>query len=197
MKIKLQQKSKFKDYVTIKSILCIFISTLITCSIGSFFTNYLLKDVNNDQSLISNILIIFTLIQSIIQMILFIITMLLFYYLLKLILNGIDFGYKITPKKFINISGYFFLSKGISFFLGTLIISYIYNYTTLPFETMIDNWMYNSNIINIISNFIFLTSLAIYYINKIFNNESKLKIFLSFLTPYAIIAIIPLFIKLI
>ena len=34
-------------------------------------------------------------------------------------------------------------------------------------------------------------------INKIFNNESKLKIFLSFLTPYAIIAIIPLFIKLI
>ncbi|WP_251862406.1 hypothetical protein [Clostridium sp. Marseille-Q2269] len=186
-----------KDSITIKSILCIFISALITCSIGSFFTKYLLRDVDKQQSLISNILIVFTLIQSIIQIISFIITMLIFYYLLKLILNGIDFGYKITPKKFINISGYFCLIKGISVFILTLITSYIYNYTNLPFENMINKWTYNSNIINIISNFIFLIFMSIYYGNKIFNNKNKIKISLAFLTPYVIITILPFFIKLI
>lgn len=190
-------KESNKDSITIKSILCIFISALITSSTGSFFTKNLLKDVDKQQSLISNILIGFTLVQSLIGLISFIITMLLFYYILKFVLNNIDFGYKITAKKFINTSGYFFLVKGIFFLFLTLVSVYIYNYTNLPLETLIEKWLYASNIINTISYFIFLICMSLYYIIKIFDKKNKFRIFLAFLTPYVIITIVPFIIKLI
>lgn len=180
-----------KDSISFKSILCIIISTLITSFIGCIFTKYLLKDFDNIQSLVNYTLIVVMLVRSLIETIIFIIEMFLFYYILKFFLKDIDFGCKITPKRFINISGCLFLSKGVSAFIFTLVTSYIYNYTALPFEVMIDKWIYNSCIINITSNIIFLIFMVIYYEKKILHNK-KIKIAVAFFVPYVLITIIPI-----
>ena len=171
-----------KDSISFKSILCIIISTLITSFIGCIFTKYLLKDVNNQQSLVNYTLIVVMLVQSLIETIIFIIEMFLFYYILKFFLKDIDFGCKITPKR---------LSKGVSAFIFTLVTSYIYNYTALPLKVMIDKWTYNSYIINITSNIIFLIFMVIYYEKKILHNK-KIKIAVAFFVPYVLITIIPI-----
>ncbi|MHC1685295.1 MAG: hypothetical protein AB6733_20550 [Clostridiaceae bacterium] len=172
-----------KDTIKLISLVYIFLSALISSSVGLFFSKYLLKDFEN-QAMLNIVLLVFIVVVALIQSVAFIIVMLLFYQLLKVLLGNDEFGSKVSAKQFISDTGCFSIIGGMIVLLLSVIVSIKGNYLSMPIEIMQTKWKPVSDVISIFSKLMFLISIAIYYSKKTCCNISKIKLFLSFLAPY-------------